>query len=362
LKVATSTKPPIITGAEDLALEIDGGQMSGSGTILRLAVAIAAIRAQPIHIFNIRRNRPEPGLKPQHLQAVLTAAKMCNAELEGAFLNSREIWFRPHEIQGGNMRADIGTAGSIPMLLITVLPMCLFAKNPLHLTVTGGTDTTHSPTINYLKHVLLTKLKQMGFEAEITVNKYGYYPKGGGEVTITTTPQIHPQPLELKSFGTIKNIKGISICTFLAERKVAERQAKAANDYLSDKGYFAGIQIVNDRSNPFQKGSSIALWAETTTGVILGADAIGELGKASETVGRKAAANLHRELSANATVDVHLADMLIPYVCLAQGKSTFFTRELTDHLKTNLWLSEKMLNTRFNVQRNNSLYRVERGD
>jgi RNA 3'-terminal phosphate cyclase len=94
----------------------------------------------------------------------------------------------------------------------------------------------------------------------------------------------------------------------------------------------------------------------------LGADAIGELGKASETVGRKAAANLHRELSANATVDVHLADMLIPYVCLAQGKSTFFTRELTDHLKTNLWLSEKMLNTRFNVQRNNSLYRVERGD
>ncbi len=58
---------------------------------------------------------------------------------------------------------------------------------------------------------------------------------------------------------------------------MAERQAKAAEDYLSQNGYNATIEIVNDQSNPFQKGSSIVLWAETDTGVIIGADAIGEL-------------------------------------------------------------------------------------
>ncbi|MFZ0965006.1 MAG: RNA 3'-terminal phosphate cyclase, partial [Candidatus Bathyarchaeia archaeon] len=51
-------------------IEIDGSQKSGSGTILRLSIALAAILGQPLHIYNIRQNRPQPGLRPQHLEAV----------------------------------------------------------------------------------------------------------------------------------------------------------------------------------------------------------------------------------------------------------------------------------------------------
>lgn len=342
--------------------EIDGSQKSGSGTILRLAIALAAITAQPLHIYNIRQNRPKPGLKPQHLEAVLAAAKICNAELEGVLLNSREIRFKPREILGGHIEAEIGTAGSIPMLLMTVLPICAFAKSAVHLHVTGGTDVSHSPTITYLQHVFLPTMKQMGFEVEITVHRYGYYPKGMGEVTMTAKPQKDLQPIELKSFGKIESIKGVSICTFLDERKVAERQAKAANNYLFEKGYAANIQIVNDRSNPLQKGSSITLWAKTTTGAILGADAIGEFKKSSEAVGRGVAGKLYKELSAMPAVDVHLADILVPYMALAKGKSTILTRDLSDHLETNIWLSEKMLKLRFNIHRINGLYRIEKGD
>ena len=109
-------------------LEIDGSQKSGSGTILRLAVALATIRGVPLHITNIRQNRPQPGLKPQHLESVLTVAKLCSADLEGAQLNSRELWFKPRAILGGRVEAEIGTAGSIPMLFMTALPICLFAR------------------------------------------------------------------------------------------------------------------------------------------------------------------------------------------------------------------------------------------
>ena len=91
----------------------------------------------------------------------------------------------------------------------------------------------------------------------------------------------------------MKSIKGVSVCTFLADRQVAERQAKAAKDYLSQNGFSADIQVVNDQSNPIQKGSSIVLWAETDTGVIIGADAIGELRKMSEAVGKEAAAKTY---------------------------------------------------------------------
>ncbi|MEM2099112.1 MAG: RNA 3'-terminal phosphate cyclase [Candidatus Bathyarchaeia archaeon] len=341
--------------------EIDGSQKSGSGTILRLSVALAAITGKPLRIYNIRQNRPQPGLKPQHLEAVLTAAKLCDAETRGAVPNSRELWFKPRRIHGGRFEAEIGTAGSIPMLLMTVLPICVFAEEPVTLHVTkGGTDVQHSPTINYLRCVLLTLLQRMGLEASILIHKYGYYPKGMGEVTLTVKPQLALRPLRLEKFGSLKSVDGISTGTFLAERRVAERQAKSASEYLAGKNYQANIQVVNDQSNPLQKGSSIVLWAETDTGAILGADAIGELGKTSETVGREAAEKLCCELAAKPTVDIHLADMLIPYIALAQGQSAFLTRQVSDHTEANLWLTEKMLGVRFKIKKEHNLLRIEK--
>ena len=341
--------------------EIDGSQKSGSGTILRLAVALAAATNEPLHIVNIRQNRPQRGLKPQHLEAVLTAAKLCNAEVKGASLGSKELWFKPREVEGGNVEAQIGTAGSITALLMAALPICVFAKNPVRLHVAkGGTDVPNSPTINYLRNVFLPALKQMGLEASITVNKYGYYPKGLGEATLTVKPPDALQPIRLNHFGKLKTVRGISVCTFLADRQVAERQAKAAHSYLHQKGYTTDIQVVNDQSNPLQKGSSIALWAETDTSVAVGADARGELKKTSEAVGREAAEKLHTEIAAKPTVDVYLADMLVPYMALAEGTSSFLVREVSDHLETNVWLAEKMLNVRFNIQKVNNLFRVEK--
>ena len=341
--------------------EIDGSKKSGSGTILRLAVALSSVANKSLHIFNIRQNRLQQGLKPQHLEAVLTAAKLCNAEVKGATLGSKELWFKPREVKGGNIEAQIGTAGSIPVLLMATLPICVFAKNTVRLHVAkGGTDVSHSPTITYLQNVFLPALKQMGLEATITVHKYGYYPKGMGEVTMTVTPPGALQPIRLNNFGKLKSVKGISVCTLLSDRKVAERQAKAAQNYLREKGYAADIQVVNDQSNPFQKGSSIALWAETDTGATVGADAIGELKKASEAVGRKAAEKLHEELSVKPTVDVHMADMLVPYMALAEGTSSFLTRTVSEHLETNIWLAEKMLKVRFNIKKVNNLFKIEK--
>ncbi|HUK85899.1 MAG TPA: RNA 3'-terminal phosphate cyclase [Candidatus Acidoferrum sp.] len=342
-------------------IEIDGSEKSGSGTILRLSIALSAITKQSLHIFNIRQNRPQPGLKHQHLEAVLTAAKLCNANVQGANLGSKELWFKPQLVTGGNIEAEIQTAGNIPMLLLATLPICLFANNPVRLHVAkGGTDTTHAPTINYLQHILLPTLKKMGVDASITVQKYGYYPKGMGEVTIIVKPNRNLKSIQLEDFGTVKCINGVSVCTYLADRQVADRQAKAAKDYLSKNGFSPSIQIVNDESNLYQKGSSIVLWAETDTNVIVGADAIGEPRKTSEAVGKEAAEKLSTELAVKPTVDIYLADMLIPFVALAPGKSVFLTRTISEHIDANIWLMEKMLKAKFTIQKINNLYRIEK--
>lgn len=342
-------------------LDIDGSKKGGSGTILRVAVALSAITKQPLHIFNIRQNRPQPGLKPQHLEAVLTAAKLCSADLEGARTNSRELWFTPKEVRGGRFEAEIGTAGSIPMLLMTILPICAHAQSAVHVHVSkGGTDVSHSPTINYMRFVALPILRRMGLNATMEVQKYGYYPKGNGEINLTIEPTEKLTPIRLEEFGNIRTMKGMSVCTFLDDRKVAERQAKAANQRLKEEGCTADIQVVNDKSNPLQKGSSITLWAETDTGAIIGADAIGELKKASEKVGDEAAQKLLEEIRYQPTVDLHLADLLIPYVALAQGKSVFLARAISEHLETNIWLAEEILGTSFKIEKTGKLYRIER--
>jgi RNA 3'-phosphate cyclase len=343
-------------------IEVDGSKKSGSGTILRMSVALSAVTGQPLHIYNIRQGRPEPGLKPQHLEAVLTAAKICNAELKGAELKSRELWFTPNRMKSGRITAEIGTAGSIPMLLMTVLPICAYAEQPIQLDVfNGGTDVSNSPTINYVRFVLLPILKRMDINASLIVEKYGYYPKGMGHATMNVEPSKRLKPILLESFGKLKSVEGISICTFLADRKVAERQAKAAGDYLTQRGTaVSDIQVINDQSNPHQKGSSLVLWAETDAGATLGSDAIGRLGKPSEAVGEEAAEKLQSEISAKSTVDLHLADMLIPYMAMAKGRSVYLTRGLSEHLETNIWLAEELLNVKFTVEKKDQLYTVEK--
>jgi len=342
-------------------LEIDGSQKSGSGTILRLSVALAGILNEPLHIYKIRQRRPQPGLRPQHLEAVLTAARICNAETKGTELGSRELWFKPTEIAGGEVYAEIGTAGSIPMLLLTILPLCAFARKTVRVhVIKGGTDVRHAPTINYVKHVLLPMLERMGLKMKLDIQKYGYYPKGMGEISLEVQPYSELKPLRLETFGSVEKVKGISVCTFLAERKVAERQAKAANKILKAHGYETQIVVVNDMSNPLQKGSSLVLWVKTSTDVLLGGDAIGELRKPSEVVGREAAENLAKEIETQATVDVHLADMLVPYVALAKGESIYLCRSITEHLDTNIWLAQKILGVKFEVSRVGGLYRIKK--
>jgi len=291
----------------------------------------------------------------------MVAAKLTNAKVRGAKVASDELWFEPNGIIGGNIEAEIGTAGSIPMLLLTVLPICAFAKEPVQLLVRrGGTDVRNSPTVNYMKYILLPTLSKMGLQAQLEVRSFGYYPIGMGEVILRVQPTNRLIGLHLTEFGDVEEVGGISVCTFLRERRVSERQADAAMQLLRKEGHCAKVEILYDTSNPVQKGSSITLWAKTTSKVLLGADAIGELRKTSEAVGMEAARNLLEELRVKATVDVHLADMLIPYMAIAQGCSVYLTRSLTEHLESNIWLATELLGAKFVTERAGNIYRIEK--
>lgn len=328
-------------------LVIDGSFGEGGGQILRTAVALSAVTGADIRVVNIRAKRPEPGLKRQHLTGILAAAKMCDAVVEGASVGSTEIVFRPGSIRGGSYVFDVGTAGSVTLVLQTLLPIMAFADSPVSVEVRGGTDVPWSPPVDYLRYVIGPHLRELGYSFSVELVRRGHYPRGGGIVRVTVErPPRSFRPSSRVESGRLLRVEGVSHCVRLP-RHVAERQAEAAASELAKRGFGVRVDVRTEWYEPSRDphlgpGSGIVLWAVTERS-ILGADSLGERGKPAEVVGREAASKLLEDLSTGMAYDRHMADIVIPYLALAEGPSTVGVSRLTLHAYTNVWLVRSML-------------------
>lgn len=329
-------------------MKIDGSYGEGGGQILRTAIALSMVTGIPIEINNIRKTRPKSGLKAQHMKAIDTAASICEAEFDGCYLHSTYLSFKPGKIKGGTYEVDIGTAGSIPLLLQCIMPVAICTDKSIKIKMKGGTDVLWSPSIDYLRFVALNAFSQMGYSCDIKLIKRGYYPIGGGYIEAIINPSI----LKKINFEDNKceNIEGISHSSRLPAH-VAERQSKAAENILHYEGYNTRISLeIKDCPST---GSGITLWCGT-----IGAVALGKRSLKAEKVGSNAAESILPELKSGAGVDIYLADQLIPYLALAGGGS-FTTRNITSHARTNIWVTEQFLDTRFKIEElKTGLFRV----
>lgn len=328
-------------------LTIDGSFGEGGGQILRTAVALSAITGVDIKVVNIRAKRPEPGLKRQHLTGILAAAKMCGASVEGASVGSTEVVFRPGSIRGGRYVFDVGTAGSVTLVLQTLLPIMAFADSPVSVEIRGGTDVPWSPPVDYLRYIISPHLQGVGYSFRVELVRRGHYPRGGGVVVVgVERPPRSFRPLSRVESGRVLAVGGVSHCVRLPKH-VAERQARAALEELSKRGVGVKADVdvewyEPDRDPHLGPGSGIVIWARTENS-ILGADSLGEKGKPAEAVGRDAALKLVEELSTGMAYDRHMADTIIPYLALADGVSTVGVSRLTLHAYTNIWLVKNVL-------------------
>jgi RNA 3'-terminal phosphate cyclase (ATP) len=262
---------------------------------------------------------------------------VCSARITGIEPGSPEISFDPGEIRGGHYSIDIGTAGSITLLIQCLMPAALKADGPVSLEVHGGTDVSWSPTIDYFKNVFLPALACFGAKASIEIRQRGYYPRGQGSVLL----KLEPSDLKpaLLTGSKTRDVIGISHCSNLPEH-VARRQAQSASSALKDAGYEA--RVAQETLTLSSTGSGITLWSG-----FKGASALGERGLPAENVGRKAAEEMISEMASDAVVDVHLADQLIPYIALAGGSYT--VREVSMHAKTNIWTARHFLDREIKI-------------
>jgi len=319
-------------------------------------VALSAVTGQDVAVRNIRAKRDKPGLAPQHLAAVGAVATLCRGRVDGLTLRSKEVRFSPGGLSGGEYRVDVGTAGSISLVLQALLPALIAGGRVTAVTVTGGTDVRQAPPIGYLQNVVLPLLARMGVDARLDVIRRGYYPRGGGEARIAIAPGAL-RPLALDEPGAIVAIEGHAHVSNLPEH-IATRMRDAAI------GRFAGVSAAPprvevealDRARATGTGGGIVMWARSAS-TVLGAGRVAERGIRAETLGAAVGEELAADIAAGATLDRHAADQLLVYLALAKGGS-YLTRSLTTHARTAMWLIERFLPVRFDVSSKGELVRV----
>jgi RNA 3'-phosphate cyclase len=338
-------------------VEIDGSHGEGGGQLLRNAVALSAISGIPIRVRNIRARRKNPGLAPQHLTAVKAVGALCGAAVDGLAAKSIEIEFRPGQVRGGSYVFDIGTAGSVAMVLQALLPVAISSGQGFSFRIRGGTDVTAAPPVDYLRHVLLPLLERMGASIRMTIARRGYYPRGGGEVLVEVQACPRLDPLALATPGKLCAVRGYAHVANLPEH-IVTRMAGAARSRLHLLSNVHIAQEVLGRDAAIGMGGAIVLTA-CLEHTILGTSALAARGVPAERLGEEAADELIRLLHCGATLDDHAADQLLVYMALARRPSVFSVSRLSPHAETALWLIGQFVPVSARVTPIDSQVRVE---
>ena len=318
-------------------LTIDGSFGEGGGQIIRTSLSLSLVTGKPFHVERVRARRDKPGLRQQHLSAVNAAASVGQATVEGAAVGSKEFTFAPGSVTPGEYVFNIGTAGSSTLVLQTVLPPLMIAGGPSILRIEGGTHNVHAPPYDFVERTFLPLVRRIGPHVDIGLDRYGFYPPGGGRFTVLIEPAGEFQRLDLLARGPIRARRAralvVNLPASMAERELSVIKEKMG---LNDDELHAEVS-----DNAISRGTAAMIEIESTDVTEL-FSRIGERGVRAEVIAENAANEAIAYLDTRAPVGEHLADQLLIPLALAKGGS-FSTGVLSLHTQTNIEVIRKFL-------------------
>ena len=327
-------------------LKINGEHGEGGGQIIRSAITLSCITKQPIHLENIRKNRKVIGLRPQHLTAIKIIQKITNAEVIGAEIGSTELKFIPGNVKSLELIEDVGTAGSVSLILQVLIPVIAISQKKLDLKIKGGTDVLWSPSIDYTQYVLREAYSRMGIKFTLELCKRGYYPKGGGEINL----HVNPSNLKSISFTKRKTNSVKLICTYskISIEKI-KNEVKEIKQKLTKENFIVETEIKNEEAT--DSGASMLIYSIDEHSII-GIDAL------FDKKTQKFDLNIDEFIKNSVGIDGNLADMLVVTASLGHEKTIFRVKEISKHLETNLFVTSKITGCKYGIGKLTDGYEV----
>lgn len=331
---------------------IDGRHGEGGGQILRSALSLSAITQQPFRIEHIRAKRKKPGLLRQHLASVQAAARISNAQVVGAQLGASTLEFVPQNIQPGEYRFAIGSAGSTGLVLQTILPILMQAQAPSTLTLEGGTHNPMAPPFDFLQRAFLPILARMGVQVALELVRPGFFPAGGGHIKVHIVPTQRLQALQLMARGKTQQVSAHAYIAGLPAH-IAERELAIVKKKLNPRDEHLHIRGLEGSAGPGNM-LAVSIVAEHIEEVFCG---FGEKGVSAESVATQVCREAQHYAESGAAVGEHLADQLLLPFALA-GEGAFTCSTLSEHTLTNIEVIQRFLACTIEVKSGEKLHTI----
>jgi RNA 3'-terminal phosphate cyclase (ATP) len=322
-------------------IELDGALGEGGGQVLRTSLTLSIITGQPFRIVNIRANRAKPGLMRQHLVAVQAAATVSDAVVTGAEVGSQTLAFEPRGLHGGDYDFAIGTAGSCTLVLQTLILALLHAERPSTIRISGGTHNPLAPPAHFLQRAYCPLLARMGARASVELERFGFYPAGGGVLSAAIEPRSAWIPLDLPERGQLRASLAEAFVAGIP-RHVAERELETIAGTMSLAPSQLALRVLPREQG---RGNAVLLTFEHeyVTEVFAG---FGEKTVDAPAVAMQAVHEARQYLASQAAAGEHLADQLMLPLALA-GAGRYTASTISQHALTNADVIARFLPVRF---------------
>ena len=273
----------------------------------RQRIVLATLSGRAVRIDDIRTEEDAVGLRDYEACFLRLLEKVVNGCEIVINETGTAMRYRPGIIVGGTGHVhDCGTSRAISYFLQPLLALAPFGKSPLGITLRGVTNASGDVGVDVLRTVTLPLMRHFGLSEGLSlqVNKRGAPPLGGGEVHVQAQIVRELTPCDLTETGKVKRVRGVAYGTKVSPQicnRLVDSSRAVLNHFLPDVWVYT--DVFKGKTSGNSPGFALTLVAETTSGALLSAEAVGAAGVLPEEVGTQAAEALLQQVKEAGTLD-----------------------------------------------------------
>ena len=317
-------------------ITLNGGKFSDIDTYLLNALALSSATGKAFKMKDLGKMSRPAGVRPFHVTAMRAMGGLCEAKVKGEIIQSKEVRFVPTQApRAGDLVIDTGEATGCPSpasvvpLVEALIATLVGADADSLIRLRGVNATPFSPSAFWLRETLAPMLSLLGFEAAVEIDKWGWFPDGGGEITLVVEGKsnqrqggqlIWEDRGDLLTLWTVVALS--SRLTGIGEQMVSAFKKATAADRL-DK---MEVEIKRVQSTGPGSGLFMAMEFEHVTA---GFEGISYRGMSAAEVAEEAASTMSYYYWSKAAFEPELARALMIPFALSGQDITCTTSELT---------------------------------